>query len=125
MLPSTHPLPDAEFLIDLSGENLLEDGMGHGTHVAGIIGSLTYGVAKNTKLFAVKVLDSRGSGENSNVIAGIQYVMNDAATRGYECSKGIVSNMSLGGSKTQSMNDAVSIPSHNHNHNRTTVSRPY
>jgi subtilisin family serine protease len=33
-----------------------------GTDVAGTIGSVTYGVAKKTKLFAVKVLDSSGSG---------------------------------------------------------------
>ena len=38
------------------------DGNGHGTHVAGTIGSSTYGVAKKTKLYAVKVLGSDGSG---------------------------------------------------------------
>ncbi len=38
------------------------DGNGHGTHVAGTIGSVTYGVAKKTKLYAVKVLNSGGSG---------------------------------------------------------------
>jgi subtilisin family serine protease len=38
------------------------DGNGHGTHVAGTIGSNTYGVAKKTNLYAVKVLDASGSG---------------------------------------------------------------
>lgn len=38
------------------------DGNGHGTHVAGTVGGTTYGVAKKTKLYAVKVLDSSGSG---------------------------------------------------------------
>jgi subtilisin family serine protease len=38
------------------------DGNGHGTHVAGTIGSSSYGVAKKTKLYAVKVLGSDGSG---------------------------------------------------------------
>lgn len=38
------------------------DGNGHGTHVAGTIGSLTYGVAKRTTLYGVKVLDADGSG---------------------------------------------------------------
>jgi subtilisin family serine protease len=38
------------------------DGQGHGTHVAGTVGGSTYGVAKQTTLFAVKVLDSNGSG---------------------------------------------------------------
>lgn len=37
------------------------DGNGHGTHCAGTIGSKSYGVAKKTKLYAVKVLDASGS----------------------------------------------------------------
>jgi subtilisin family serine protease len=79
---------------------------GHGTHVAGTIGSLTYGVAKKTKLYAVKVLDSSGSGSYAGVIAGIEYVTNDHTTR--DCPKGSVANMSLGGGKNQAVNDAVS-----------------
>lgn len=39
-----------------------KDGNGHGTHVAGTIGSRTYGIAKNVTLIAVKVLDARGAG---------------------------------------------------------------
>lgn len=38
------------------------DGSGHGTHVAGIIGSKTFGVVKKISLYAVKVLDSDGAG---------------------------------------------------------------
>lgn len=38
------------------------DGNGHGTHVAGTIGGTKYGVAKKTKLYAVKVLNAQGSG---------------------------------------------------------------
>jgi subtilisin family serine protease len=39
------------------------DDHGHGTHVAGTIGSKTFGVAKKTQIFGVKVLaaDGRGS----------------------------------------------------------------
>jgi len=98
----------AEFLIDTSGENSLTDGMGHGTHVAGTIGSATWGVAKKTHLFAVKVLDSNGDGTNAGVIAGIQYIVNDAGRRREQCPKGIVSNMSLGGIKNAAVNSAVS-----------------
>jgi cerevisin len=50
-----------------------KDGNGHGTHVAGTIGSKTYGVAKQVDIVAVKVLDNRGSGTTSNVIAGIDW----------------------------------------------------
>ena len=69
-------------------------GNGHGTHVAGTIGSDTYGVAKKTSLYAVKVLDANGSGSNSGVIAGMNFVADDVASR--SCAKGAVANMSLG-----------------------------
>ncbi|KAF2853214.1 subtilisin-like protein, partial [Plenodomus tracheiphilus IPT5] len=97
----------AQFLVDLSGENKLLDGLGHGTHVAGTIGSLTYGVAKKTRLFAVKVLDSDGQGNHASVIAGMQYVANDAKTRAEQCPLGIVVNMSIGGSKSDIVNEAA------------------
>lgn len=47
----------------------------HGTHVAGIIGSKTYGVAKNTTLVSVKVLNCYGSGSVWAVIQGIAWVI--------------------------------------------------
>ncbi|MBT8296083.1 MAG: S8 family serine peptidase, partial [Gramella sp.] len=51
----------------------LDDGNGHGTHVAGTIGALdnnvgVVGVAAGAKVVPVKVLDSRGSGSYSGVI---------------------------------------------------------
>ena len=48
-------------MANYAGDGQNADGNGHGTHVAGTIGSKTYGVAKKTKLYAVKVLDSSGS----------------------------------------------------------------
>jgi subtilisin family serine protease len=47
---------------------------GHGTHVAGTIGGSTYGVAKNVKLVAVRVMDCRGLGTAADVLAGIEWV---------------------------------------------------
>jgi len=47
---------------------------GHGTHVAGIIGAATYGVAKNVYLHGVRVLQCDGTGQISNLIAGIDWV---------------------------------------------------
>jgi subtilisin family serine protease len=47
---------------------------GHGTHVAGTIGSNTYGVAKLTLLIPVRVLDCNGAGSISGVIAGVDWV---------------------------------------------------
>ncbi|KAF1977475.1 subtilisin-like serine protease-like protein PR1A [Bimuria novae-zelandiae CBS 107.79] len=103
----THPEFEgrAEWLENFTGDGDDTDGYGHGTHVAGTIGSVTYGVAKKTKLYAVKVLDASGSGSYAGVIAGIDYVASDHATR--NCPKGATANMSLGGGKNQAVNDAV------------------
>ncbi|CBX91628.1 similar to subtilisin-like serine protease PR1A [Plenodomus lingam JN3] len=95
----------ATFLANYAGDGSNNDGNGHGTHVAGTIGSKTYGVAKKTQLYAVKVLDASGSGTNSGVIAGINFVANDAKTR--SCPKGAVANMSLGGSRSTAVNSAA------------------
>jgi len=73
---------------------------GHGTHCAGTIGGATYGVAKSVSLRAVKVLSASGSGSNTGVIAGVNYVTNNRATRS-------VASMSLGGGASTALDDAV------------------
>ncbi|CAN9130379.1 unnamed protein product [Alternaria alternata] len=67
------------------------------------------GVAKKTTLFAVRVLDSFGTGTNAGVLAGMQFVITDAKERmdAGDCPKGALANMSLGGRKSQVMNDAA------------------
>lgn len=77
-----------------------EDCNGHGTHVAGTVGSKTYGVAKSVTLVAVRVLDCQGSGATSGVIAGMDWVAKNAT-------RPAVANMSLGGIYSRSMNTAV------------------
>ena len=77
------------------------DGNGHGTHVAGIVGGAKYGVAKKVNLVAVKVLSNSGSGSTSGIIAGIDWVTANAA------GKNAVANMSLGGGKSTTLNNAV------------------
>ncbi|KAF9954348.1 hypothetical protein BGZ72_004636 [Mortierella alpina] len=77
------------------------DENGHGTHVAGTIGGTRYGVAKRVTLVGVKVLDARGSGSFSGIIAGMDWVSQRA--RG---TKAVV-NMSLGGGKSQSVDAAA------------------
>lgn len=77
----------------------------HGTHVAGTIAALdngigVVGVAPGARIWAVKVLDSTGSGYESGIVAGIDWV---AAHGGIE-----VANMSLGGSGfSQAEYDAI------------------
>ncbi|AEF39887.1 S8 family serine peptidase [Hoyosella subflava] len=73
-----------------------QDANGHGTHVAGIIGarnsgSDTVGVAPNTRLYSVKVLDSDGVGTISQLICGIDWVTANAENLGIK-----VANVSLG-----------------------------
>ncbi|KAG8829857.1 subtilisin-like serine protease [Serendipita sp. 399] len=59
-----------------------EDGLGHGTHVAGIAGGNRFGVAKRANLIAVRVLGPDGNGLTSNCISAIQWVMGEAASSG-------------------------------------------
>ena len=81
------------------------DENGHGTHCAGTVGGSTYGVAKSATLVAVKVLDADGSGSNSGVIAGVQWVATNAKSLGLS-SKSVLS-MSLGGGLSSALNRAV------------------
>lgn len=75
----------------------------HGTHVSGTIGSNTYGVAKGANLIAVKALDCNGSGTYSGILAGMEWVVNQANKTG----KPSVVNMSLGGGQSSAINQAV------------------
>ena len=77
-----------------------QDCHGHGTHVAGTIGGSTFGVAKSVQLRGVRVLNCSGSGSNSGVIAGVDFVrLNHAASA--------VANMSLGGGASSALDTAV------------------
>ncbi len=82
-----------------------QDENGHGTHVAGTIAAINnsigvVGVAAGAKVVAVRVLDRRGSGSLSGVIAGCDYVAGVASIQD-------VANMSLGGGVSTSLDDAV------------------
>jgi subtilisin family serine protease len=83
----------------ISGETG-SDCNGHGTHVGGTVGGSTYGVAKAALLRGVKVLSCSGSGSTSGVIAGIDWVRTNHI-------KPAIANMSLGGSKSDAQNTAV------------------
>ncbi|KAK6537210.1 hypothetical protein TWF694_011407 [Orbilia ellipsospora] len=77
------------------------DGNGHGTHCAGIVGGSTYGVAKQAKIVAVKVLDADGSGTWTSVLNGMYWVAQNARPN-----LSVVS-MSLGGSYSPTVNSAI------------------
>jgi subtilisin family serine protease len=92
-----------------AGYSAINDGRGatdcngHGTHVAGTVGGSTYGVAKGVSLVAVRVLGCDGSGTNSGVIAGVDWV-----TGNHQPGQPAVANMSLGGGASTALDSAVS-----------------
>ena len=82
---------------DGNGSN---DCNGHGTHVAGTVGGATYGIAKDVRLHAVRVLDCNGRGSVSGVIAGIDWVTANHVGPA-------IANLSLGGDASAALDDAI------------------
>jgi subtilisin family serine protease len=85
--------------VDLVGDGL-SDALGHGTHVAGIIGGQTYGIAKQSHIYSVRVFGSVNEAGVDVVIAAVDWV---TANRVLPA----VANMSLGGDATTSLDTAV------------------
>jgi subtilisin family serine protease len=84
----------------VDGDATANDCHGHGTHVAGTIGGATYGVAKDVKIVALRVLGCAGSGSFSDFIAAIDWVTKNARMPA-------VANMSLGGPRSKALDAAV------------------
>jgi len=90
----------------LAGYSAIADGLGtddcngHGTHVAGTVGGTTWGVAKQSTLVPVRVLDCNGSGTLSGVIAGIDWVAGQSH-------RPAVVNMSLGAGASAMLDSTV------------------
>ncbi|KDQ13665.1 hypothetical protein BOTBODRAFT_55912 [Botryobasidium botryosum FD-172 SS1] len=79
------------------------DGNGHGTHTAGTVGGSGFGPATAANIIAVKVLSDSGSGSNSDVIAGVNWAVSNAASSG----RPTIATMSLGGGSYQPLDDAI------------------
>lgn len=90
------------YVDDVYGWNLVDnnnnvlDNNDHGTHVAGTIaaennGIGVTGIAYNSKIMPVKVLDANGSGSYSNIAKGIYYAVDNGAN---------IINLSLGGNSS-------------------------
>jgi hypothetical protein len=70
------------------------DGDGHGTHCAGTVGGANVGVAPSANLYGVKVLSDEGSGSWSDVLDGLDYVLQQKRD---DSTRPVVVSMSLGG----------------------------
>ncbi|MET9729832.1 S8 family serine peptidase [Streptomyces sp. NPDC006458] len=84
----------------IDNDNVAQDGHGHGTHVAGTVAGNAYGVAKKARVVGVRVLNNSGSGTTAQVVAGIDWVAQNAV-------KPAVANMSLGGGADTALDNAV------------------
>ncbi|HEX6368130.1 MAG TPA: S8 family peptidase [Longimicrobium sp.] len=82
------------------GYGSAEDCHGHGSHVAGTIGSTTYGVAKQVLVYAGRVVNCSGGGNASMAINAMEWIMRNGK-------KPAVVNMSLGYGDVQSVRDAA------------------
>lgn len=86
-------------------ESSLDDENGHGTHVAGIIGAKNndvgvVGVAPGNTLVSVKVMAADGKGSVSSLLAGLEYIYNNAHS-------GDVINLSLSGGTSETLDQYV------------------
>lgn len=81
----------------------LGDFNGHGSHVAGIVGSKYYGVCKKCELVEVKCLDKNGQGDLTTVISALGFAVEDMLKTGRKA----VANLSLGSLKSKILNEAV------------------
>ncbi|KAF9773576.1 hypothetical protein IL306_008594 [Fusarium sp. DS 682] len=80
------------------------DVVGHGTHVAGTVGSRAYGVAKKVQIISIKVFsDITGTARTDDIIKALEWIVSDARARG----KKAAVNMSLGGGISPALNAAV------------------
>lgn len=100
-IPQTSP---QEILDTILGPSIAADGNGHGTHVAGIAGAVTFGAAKGVQLQEVRVLNCTGTGTWSDVRKGLDAI--NAQKGNPNFAKRVV-NMSLGGSGNIDADNAV------------------
>ncbi|WP_058486318.1 S8 family peptidase [Defluviitalea phaphyphila] len=93
----------------VNGYSLPYDDNGHGTHVAGIIGSNGLksngqykGIAPECNLIGIKILNEKGSGSTSNVLAGIQWMIDNKEKYNIK-----VANLSIGSPDNQGEDDPM------------------
>jgi subtilisin family serine protease len=86
----------------IPGQSPTLDCNGHGTHVAGIAGGASYGVAKGVTLIPVKVFNCSRTTDTATAIAGVDWV-----TAHHNPGERAVANMSLSGGVNPALDAAV------------------
>ncbi|MFJ8431106.1 S8 family peptidase [Kitasatospora sp. NPDC094019] len=84
----------------IDGDDVADDGYGHGTHVAGTVAGSSFGIAKAARIVSVRVLNDDGEGTTEQVVAGIDWVTGHAV-------RPAVVNMSLGSDPDPALDAAV------------------
>ena len=87
-----------------------EDCQGHGTHVAGLAGGATHGVAKGATLHSIRVLDCSGYGSISMIVLGLNHVTGQVREQRPTKKRRTIINMSLttrSGLYSRAMRDSV------------------
>jgi serine protease AprX len=105
--PATGNQRVAQFVDFVNGAQAPYDDYGHGSHVAGIIAGNGFdssggraGIAPNANLVVLKALDANGNGRISDVIAALDYVVNNKDAFNIR-----VVNMSMASGVSESYND--------------------
>ena len=120
--------PRCQQVQNFAGDGINRDCQGHGSHVASTVAGSSTGIAPEATIAAVKVLDCKGSGSYSGIIAGLNWV---AKQVGDNSNKRAVASMSLGGGFSATINAAtnnlaqlivVAVAAGNENQNAQNVS---
>jgi subtilisin family serine protease len=82
--------------------NGTEDCNGHGSHVSGILGGTTYGVAKSVSIIPVRILGCAATGSTSSLLSGINWMIAN-----HQAGQPAVANLSIGISKSAIINEAL------------------
>ncbi|KAI3425087.1 hypothetical protein D9Q98_008465 [Chlorella vulgaris] len=98
--PGQPPVVRARHGYSVFGDNNSSDCNGHGTHTAATVGGLTYGVAKNVTLWAVRAMDCAGGAKVSAILDAFEWIASNAI-------QPAVVSMSVAGDLSPAVNEAA------------------